>query len=277
MRVALFVTCLVDAMFPQAGQATVELLERLGVEVDFPEEQGCCGQMHINTGFYPEAIPLLQNHAKCFEPLLKGEWDYIVTPSGSCSSSISHQGIPIARELGYPDLAAKLEKICEKSYEITTFLVDVLGLEDVGAYFPHRVTYHPSCHSHRIAMIGDRPYTLLRNVEGIDFVELPHQEECCGFGGTFSMKNGDVSGEMLSAKLKNVMASGAEVVCTPDYSCLMNIAGGVSRQDLPIHCMHIVEILASTKEKPFKMDKAFTVLKGKSAPQLELQGGMAHV
>lgn len=277
MRVALFVTCLVDAMFPQAGQATVELLERLGVEVDFPEGQGCCGQMHINTGYYPEAIPLLENHVKTFEPLLNGEWDYIVCPSGSCSGSLSHQGVPIARELGYPELADKLEQITKKTYEITTFIVEVLKKTDVGAYFPYKVTYHPSCHSHRIAQIGNRPYTLLKNVEGIEYIDLPHKSECCGFGGTFSMKNGDVSGEMLRAKLENVMSTGADVLCTPDYSCLMNLTGGVTRQDLPIRCMHIVEILASTKEKPFKMDEAFTVLKGSDALVLDHEKGGVHV
>ncbi len=265
MKVALFVTCLVDAMFPQAGQASVELLERLGIEVDFPEKQGCCGQMHINTGFYPEAIPLLENHVKTFEPVLTGEWDYIVCPSGSCSGSLSHQGVPVARELGYNDLADKLERINEKTFEITTFLVDVLKKEDVGAYFPYKVTYHPSCHSHRVSHIGGRPYKLLKAVEGIEYCELPKKEECCGFGGTFSMKNSDVSGEMLRAKLHNIRESGAEVVCTPDYSCLMNITGGVTREELPVRCMHIVEILACTKEKPFVMDQAFTKLGGPGA------------
>lgn len=230
MRVALFVTCLVDGMFPSVGKATVELLERLGVAVDVPLSQTCCGQMHTNTGYGEKAVPLIRSYADTFAP-----YDYVVTPSGSCAGSIRHQHPALVPGLTLP-----------RTLELSEFLVDVLGVEDVGATYPHRVTYHPTCHSLRLLRVGNRPLRLLRNVRGIDLVELPDAESCCGFGGTFAVKNPDVSGAMLADKLERIHRTGAEVCSAGDASCLMHIGGGLSRLRSGVRTVHLAEILAST-------------------------------
>ncbi|MBV7362887.1 (Fe-S)-binding protein [Actinomycetaceae bacterium TAE3-ERU4] len=249
MKIALFATCIGDAMFPQAPQATVHLLERLGHEVYFPASQACCGQMHINTGYYKEAMPLIENHVRTFEPVLDGEWDAIVVPSGSCTGSIRHQQKMVADDAGRSALGKRAQEIAAKTYELSELLCDVMGLEDVGAYFPHRVTYHPTCHSMRIAKVGDKPYRLLKAVEGIDFVELPEEKSCCGFGGTFAMKNKQTSTAMLTDKMTNVQSTKAEILVAGDYSCLMHIGGGLSRLRAGIRVMHLAEVLAGTKEE----------------------------
>ncbi len=251
MRIALFATCIADVLFPQAPQATVHLLERLGHEVVFPEAQGCCGQMHINTGYYPEAMPLIRNHVRTFTPVLDGQWDAIVVPSGSCTGSLRHQGELVAKEQGDAKLASYAKAIAAKTYDLPELLVNVLGLEDVGAYFPHRVTYHTTCHSLRMARVGDTPIRLLEHVEGIDYVPLPHADSCCGFGGTFSLKNPETSASMLSDKMAHIVSTGAEIVVAGDYSCLMNIGGGLSRIRSGVRSMHLAEVLAGTKEEPW--------------------------
>lgn len=258
MRIALFATCIGDLMFPQAPQATVHLLERLGHQVVFPESQGCCGQMHINTGYFREALPLIENHVRTFEPVLDGEWDAIVVPSGSCTGSLRHQPEMVAASEGMPGMAKRAARIAERTYDLSELLVDVLGLTDVGAYFPHRATYHPTCHSLRIARVGDRPYRLLRSVEGLDLVDLPEAESCCGFGGTFSMKNAQTSTAMLADKMANVLATKAEVLVAGDYSCLMHIGGGLSRQRAGVRVMHLAEILAGTREEPWEAPETTT-------------------
>lgn len=260
MRIALFATCIGDTMFPQAPEATVHLLERLGHEVVFPAAQGCCGQMHVNTGYFPEAVPLIRNHVKTFAPVLDGEWDAIVVPSGSCTGSLRHQQEMVAKNQGLPGMALMAKRIAEHTYDLSELLVDVLGLTDVGAYFPHRVTYHPTCHSLRIARVADRPYQLLRAVEAIDLVELPEAESCCGFGGTFSVKNHETSSAMLADKMSNVMSTKAEILVAGDYSCLMHIAGGLSRQRAGIRAMHLAEILAGTKDEPWEAPATTTKL-----------------
>lgn len=260
MRIALFATCVGDLMFPQAPQATVHLLERLGHDVVFPESQGCCGQMHINTGYFPEAVPLIKNHVTTFEPVLDGEWDAIVVPSGSCTGSLRHQPEMVANSEGMPGMAKRAAQIAEHTYDLSELLVDVLGLTDVGAYFPHRVTYHPTCHSMRIARVGDRPRRLLEAVEGITLVDLPEAESCCGFGGTFSMKNHQTSTAMLADKMANVKSTKAEILTAGDYSCLMHIAGGLSRQRAGIRAMHLAEILAGTKDRPWEAPETTTKL-----------------
>ena len=184
MRIALFVTCLADGLFPQVGQATVRLLERLGHEVTFPQAQTCCGQMHTNTGYLREALPLVRRYVAVFE-----DCEVVVVPSGSCTGSVRHQHAMVARRFGDEALARRAEAVAARTYELSELLVDVLGVEDVGAYYPHRVTYHPTCHSLRLLRVGDRPLRLLRQVAGIDLVELPDAEVCCGFGGTFAVKN----------------------------------------------------------------------------------------
>ncbi|NDR54732.1 MULTISPECIES: (Fe-S)-binding protein [unclassified Actinomyces] len=257
MRVALFATCLADTMFPQAAQATVSILERLGHEVVFPQGQACCGQMHANTGYFKQAASIVANHVKTFEPVLDGEWDAVVVPSGSCAGAARHEQRLVAEHVGDSSLVKRVDALSNYTYDISEFLIDVLGLEDVGAYFPHTVTYHPTCHSMRVAHVGDRPYRLLRAVEGLTLIELPDEKVCCGFGGTFSIKNSDTSTAMVADKAANVMSTGAEVLCTGDYSCLMNIGGALSRVNSGVRVMHLAEILASTKEAPFEGHASF--------------------
>ena len=228
MRVALFVTCFNDTLFPETGRATVRLLERLGCEVDFPEEQTCCGQMHFNSGYAREGLEL----ARRFERVFAGA-EAVVSPSASC--------VGMVREQAGVDAPV---------YELSEFLTGPLGLEDVGAYYPHRVTWHPTCHSLRVLRVGDAPLRLLRAVKGIDLVELPDASECCGFGGTFAVKNADVSMAMLSDKLRSALETRAEVVAAGDNSCLMHIGGGLSRQRTGMRAVHLAQILASTEEHP---------------------------
>ena len=240
MRAALFITCFNDTLFPGTGRATVEVLERLGVEVDFPLAQTCCGQMHFNTGYQREAIPLVRRFVEIF-----GDYDAVVAPSGSCVSMV-RELYPMAAELaGDQDLAARIEDLGPKVFELSEFLAKKLGVTEVGAYYPHRVTYHPTCHSLRMLDVGDAPLSLLRNVRGIDLVELSEAEECCGFGGTFAVKNADTSAAMLSDKLRHVLDTDAEVCTAGDNSCLMHIGGGLGRLRAGVRTVHLAEILAS--------------------------------
>jgi L-lactate dehydrogenase complex protein LldE len=241
MRIALFVTCLADTLFPGAAKATVLLLERLGHEVEFPPDQTCCGQMHINTGYQHAALPLVERHVRTFQP-----YDVVVAPSGSCVGSVRHQHAMVASAAGDDRLAARATAVAERTYELSELLVDVLGVEDVGAYWPHRVTYHPTCHSLRVLRVGDKPLRLLRNVRGIDLVELPAAEQCCGFGGTFALKNADTSGAMLADKIGHVLETGASYCTAGDASCLMHIGGGLSRRKTGVQTVHLAEILAAT-------------------------------
>jgi L-lactate dehydrogenase complex protein LldE len=241
MRIALFITCLADTLYPDVGRAVVALLERLGHEVAFPPTQTCCGQMHTNTGYGDMALPLVANHVAAFEG-----YDAVVGPSGSCVGSVRHQHAQLAREAGDLDLADRAEAVAARTHELSELLVDVLGVTDVGAVFPHRVTYHPTCHSLRLLRVGDRPLQLLRAVRGIDLVELPAADECCGFGGTFAVKNADTSTAMLADKMRHVQATGAEFCAAGDASCLMHIGGGLSRLRTGVRTIHLAEILAST-------------------------------
>lgn len=245
MRIALFVTCLADAMFPDVGRATVTVLERLGHEVVFPDRQTCCGQMHTNTGYQREALPLVRHHVETFEP-----YDVVVAPSGSCVGSVRHQHAVVARQAGDTALAERAEALATRTYELSELLVDVLGVEDVGAHFAHRVTYHPTCHSLRMLRVADKPLQLLRAVRGMDLVELPDANQCCGFGGTFAVKNKDTSTAMLADKMRHVLGTGAEVVTAGDASCLMHIGGGLSRLRTGTRTLHLAEILASTEDTP---------------------------
>jgi len=242
VRIALFATCLADALFPDAAKATVTLLERLGHEVVFPRGQTCCGQMHVNTGYLQEALPLVRQHVEVFEP-----YEAAVAPSGSCVGSVRHQHAMVARRAGDTALAERAEAVAGRTYELSELLVDVLGVTDVGAHYPHRVTYHPTCHSLRLLRVGDKPLQLLREVRGLDLVELPQAEVCCGFGGTFSVKNADTSTAMLADKMANVLTTRAEVCTAGDSSCLMHIGGGLSRMKTGVRTVHLAEILASTE------------------------------
>ncbi|MFF8726684.1 (Fe-S)-binding protein [Streptomyces sp. NPDC015171] len=249
MRVALFLTCVNDTLYPDTGRAVVKLLTRLGVDVDFPTAQTCCGQAHYNTGYRHEAEPLARNFSDVF-----GEYDAIVTPSGSCAAMVRELYPRMgerARAEGRGDLLARtLAPVVPKTYELTEFLVDVLGVTDVGACYPHRVTYHPTCHGLRGLGLGDRPLRLLGAVRGLELVELPGAEECCGFGGTFALKNPDVSAAMGADKVRGAESTGAEVLCAADNSCLMHLGGTMTRLGTELRPVHIAEILASTEQEP---------------------------
>jgi len=247
MRIALFATCLGDAMFADVSRATVVVLERLGHTVVFPAAQTCCGQMHVNTGYIDEAGPLVRHHVETFERALE-TCDVVVAPSGSCVGSVRHQHAMVARANGTPELAERAEQVAARTYELSELLVDVLGVTDVGAYYPHRVTYHPTCHSLRMLHVGDKPVRLLRAVRGLDLIELPAADSCCGFGGTFSVKNSDVSTAMLADKMSNVVSTRAEVCTAGDSSCLMHIGGGLSRLRAGVRTVHLAEILAATED-----------------------------
>jgi L-lactate dehydrogenase complex protein LldE len=243
MRVALFITCLADAMFPEVGKATLRVLERLGQVVEFPAEQTCCGQMHVNTGYQKQALPLVERFVEVFS-----QYEAIVAPSGSCVGSVRHQHSMIAKRFGSPELVQQVDAVAAKTYELSEFLVDVLDVTDVGAYFPHRVTYHPTCHSLRMLRVGDKPITLLRAVDALELVELPAADQCCGFGGTFAIKNSDTSTAMLADKMRNVLDTGAEICTAGDSSCLMHIGGGLSRIRAGSKTLHLAQILAATRE-----------------------------
>ena len=243
MRVSLFITCLGDTLFPQTGRAIVRLLERLGAEVDFPVEQTCCGQMHFNTGYAEETVPLLRRFVEVFE-----DSEVIVSPSASCVAMVREQYARLAARTGDRALTEAVAAIAPRVCELTELLVDRMGLEDVGAFFPHRVTYHPTCHGLRMLGLDDKPLRLLRGVRGLDLVELPQAQGCCGFGGTFAIKNADTSTAMLSDKVAAVLQTDAEICTAAENSCLMHIGGALSRQRAGVRTMHLAEILAATDE-----------------------------
>ncbi|MFD5868993.1 (Fe-S)-binding protein [Corynebacterium sp. NPDC060344] len=251
MRIALFSTCIVDAMYPKVALATVRILERLGHEVVFPAGQGCCSQMHVNSGYLPEALPVVRNHVEAFSA---ADYDVAVAPSGSCVASLGHQQPMVARAGGDERLAERAAEVAANTYELSQLLVDVLGITDaaeqLGSHFPHAVTYHPSCHGMRLLRLGDRQAGLLRTVGGIDFRELDDADECCGFGGTFAMKNPDVSGGMVEEKIGNIVDTGASVCAGGDASCLLHMGGAMARRDVGVRAVHLAEILASTREEP---------------------------
>jgi L-lactate dehydrogenase complex protein LldE len=243
MRVALFITCFNDTMFPDTGKAVVHLLERLGHQVDFPLAQTCCGQMHFNTGYQLETIPLARRFVQVFK-----NYETIVAPSASCVGLIRDFYPRVAEIADDPPFARDIAELVPRVYELTELLVHKLGVEDVGAYYPHRVTYHPTCHSLRVLRLGDAPLRLLRNVRGIELVDLPGADECCGFGGTFAIKNADTSMAMLGDKVRHVLETRAEVCVAADNSCLMQIGGAMHRQRAGVHTAHIAEILASVEQ-----------------------------
>ncbi|MGX1761285.1 (Fe-S)-binding protein [Streptomyces lydicus] len=253
MRIALFATCLGDTLFPEAVKSTAVLLARLGHDVVFPPQQTCCGQMHVNTGYQREPVPLVRNFAEQFgDPSIEA----VVMPSGSCAGSVRHQHELVAARYGDAALRAGVADVKTKTYELSEFLVDVLDVTDVGAYFPHRVTYHPTCHSLRMLRVGEKPLRLLRAVEGIDLVELPEADACCGFGGTFAVKNAGTSSAMLRDKMDHIAGTGAEVCTAGDSSCLMHIGGGLSRIKSGTRTLHLAQILAATRTAPHVLTEA---------------------
>ncbi|MEF3329228.1 MULTISPECIES: (Fe-S)-binding protein [Oceanobacillus] len=235
MKVSLFITCVSDIVFADVGKNTVELLERLGCEVDFPAAQTCCGQPAYNSGYLSEAKKAMKQMIKAFK-----DSEYVVGPSGSCVGMLREYPNVFK---GDPEWEQPAIELASKSYEVTQFIVDVLGITDVGSTFEGRVTYHPSCHMTRILGVKEAPTKLLQNVKGIDFVELPVKEDCCGFGGTFAVKNADISAEMVKEKSRHVSETEAEYLVGGDMGCLMNIGGRMRREGKHVKVMHITEIL----------------------------------
>ena len=219
-----------------------EVLERLGHTVEFSLAQTCCGQMHYNTGYQKEAIPLVRRFVEMF-----ADAEAVCVPSASCVAMMREHYELIAKNENDAALLASVQSLLPRIFEFSELLVNRLGVEDVGAAFPHTVTYHPSCHSLRMLHVGDGPLKLLRAVRGLTLVELPDREQCCGFGGTFSVKNADVSVAMLAEKDACVVATGAEVVTALDNSCLMQIYGGLHRSGSSVRTLHLAEILAANE------------------------------
>lgn len=242
LRISLFIACYNDTLFPETGVAVTRVLERLGHTVDFPLAQTCCGQMHYNTGYHREAVPLVRRFVEIFR-----EAELVCVPSASCVAMMREHYELIADQEKDPALKTEVRSLLTRVFEFSELLVGPLAAEDVGAIFPHSVTYHPSCHSLRMLGIREAPRKLLRAVRGLTLIELPDQEQCCGFGGTFAVKNADVSAAMLAAKNTCVRATRAEVVTALDNSCLMQIWGGLHRAGSPVRTMHLAEILAATE------------------------------
>jgi L-lactate dehydrogenase complex protein LldE len=239
LRVSLFITCYNDTLFPETGKAVVRVLERLGHRVEFPAGQTCCGQMHWNTGYQAEAMPLLARFVEQFRGA-----EAVVVPSSSCVAMMRDHYPKMAAEIGDVKLKAEVAELLPKVFEFSEFLTKRLGLEDVGAYYPHRVTYHASCHGLRNLGLGDGPQRLLRAVRGIDLVEIAGLEQCCGFGGTFAVKNAEVSSAMLAEKTTAILNTKAEACTACDNSCLMHIQGALHRQRTGVKTVHLAEILA---------------------------------
>lgn len=240
MRIALFITCYNDTLFPETGIAVVRVLERLGHTVEFPTAQTCCGQMHYNTGYQAEALPLVRRFVEVFR-----DYEVICIPSSSCVAMIREHYEKIAAESGDKVLQSEVTTLLTRVYEFTELLVHRLGVEDVGAVYPHRVTYHASCHSLRSLHLGDLPMRLLAQVRDMEIVPLERVDQCCGFGGTFAIKNADVSGAMLEEKLQYLKKTQAEICVACDNSCLMHLQGALHRQHGTMRTRHIAEILAS--------------------------------
>jgi L-lactate dehydrogenase complex protein LldE len=242
VKVSLFITCLTDTLYPQTGIAMVKLLERLGCEIEFPRAQTCCGQMHLNTGYQTEALELIRNLVSVFE-----QAEIVVAPSGSCVAMIRELSVRAAEWSHDDNLLERVKNLASRTFELSEFLVKKLGLEDVGAYYPHRVTYHPTCHAMRVLEVGDAPLKLLRNVRGLQLVPLEDANQCCGFGGTFAVKNAETSTAMLADKMRNISNTRAEVCTAGDNSCLMHIGGGLHRLQTGVRTVHLAEILANTE------------------------------
>jgi L-lactate dehydrogenase complex protein LldE len=237
MKVSLFVTCLVDMFQTNVGKATVELLERLGCEVEFPEGQICCGQPAYNSGYVEDAKEAMKHMIRTFE-----DADYVVTPSGSCGTMF-HEYPHIFK--GDKEWEERAKRLAEKTYELTQFIVDVLKVTDVGAKLEGKATYHTSCHMTRLLGVKDAPFTLLSNVKGLEVIPLPNAQNCCGFGGTFSVKMTPISEQMVDEKVNSVMITEADYLIGADCGCLMNIGGRMERLGKEVKVMHIAEVLNS--------------------------------
>jgi L-lactate dehydrogenase complex protein LldE len=245
MRASLFITCYNDTLYPETGRAVVQLLEKLGVELDFHPKQTCCGQMHANTGFRGEAFSQAKRLVRLYR-----DAENVVVPSSSCVAMMRDQYPGLIEELGNEELRRDYAALMPRVFELSEFLIDRLKVEDVGAYFPHRVTYHASCHGLRGIALGERPWRLMAKVRGMTLVPLSNIDRCCGFGGTFSVKNAEVSSAMLAVKLQDVVSTGAEYCTALDNSCLMHLGGAMHRQYAGMKTIHMAQILASTEDSP---------------------------
>jgi L-lactate dehydrogenase complex protein LldE len=236
MNVSIFITCLSDALYPRVGESMVRLLARYGVSVDFPEVQTCCGQPPFNSGYWDEARTAAKTLLEAFD-----HSDFVIAPSGSCTGMIHHYYPTLFKD--DPLMLKKAEQLIEKTYEFSQFMVQVLGVEDVGAVFPHKVTYHPSCHGSRLLGIKQEPELLMQHIRGMERIPLPYAEDCCGFGGTFAVKMCDISGAMVSEKTDHILETEAEVLVGLDLGCLLNIAGNLHFRGKPVRVMHLAELL----------------------------------
>lgn len=235
MKVSLFITCLSDTIYPRVGEAMVRLLAKYGIQLHFPTVQTCCGQPAFNSGYWKEARESAKTILDAFE-----DSDFVISPSGSCTGMIHHYPKLFEADSHMHERALRLQR---KSYEFTQFLVQVLGVKDIGAVYPHKVTYHPSCHGSRLLGIKEEPMELMRHVQGLELVPLPFAEDCCGFGGTFAVKMADISGAMVTEKVDHVLETEAEVLVGLDLACLMNIAGNLRYRNQPVKVMHLAELL----------------------------------
>ncbi len=242
LKISLFIACYNDTLFPQTGKAVVSLLERLGHQVEFREAQTCCGQMHYNTGYQKDALPLMRHFLRVFE-----DAEVICIPSSSCVAMIRDHYPKMAAKLGDEKIVRAVADVLPRVFELSELLVDKLGITDVGAFFPHSVTLHPSCHSLRSLHVGPKPWQLLKHVRGLELIPLTEADQCCGFGGTFAVKNAEVSAAMLSDKVRCVLDTRAEICTALDNSCLMHIGGALNRQRTGVRCLHLAEILASSE------------------------------
>ena len=246
LRIALFIACYNDALFPQTGIAVTRVLERLGHSVSFLREQTCCGQMHANTGYRPDAYTLAKRWVAQYR-----DAEAVCVPSSSCVSMIREQYLPLAHENNDAAMEQTLLALLPRVWEFSELLVRGLGVTDVGAAFPHSVTYHASCHGLRALALGDAPVRLLEQVAGLDLRPIEKLEQCCGFGGTFAVKNAGVSAAMLEEKTAAIEQTGAGICTACDNSCLMHIAGRLHRTGARARTLHIAEILASTAARPW--------------------------
>jgi L-lactate dehydrogenase complex protein LldE len=235
MKVSLFITCLSDAIYPRVGEAMVRLLARYGVQLEFPTVQTCCGQPAFNSGYWDDARKTAMTLIEAFE-----DSDFVIAPSGSCIGMLHHYPKLFEKD---PVMLERANRLQAKSYEFTQFLVKVLGVTDVGASFPHKVTYHPSCHGTRLLGVKEEPIALMKQVRGLELVPLPFAEDCCGFGGTFAVKMADISGAMVTEKVDHVLETEAEVLVGLDMACMMNIAGNLRYRNKPVRVMHLAELL----------------------------------
>lgn len=242
MRIALFVTCVNDTLSPDVGVSTVRLFERLGHQVEFPEAQTCCGQLHLNAGYRRQARELAERFVRVFSYA-----DLVVAPSASCVAAIREHYVHLAVEANADALLREVEALAPRVFELTEFLVTHGGGTELGASFPWRVAYHPTCHSLRALRLADGPVRLLQEVRGLELVDLPHDDACCGFGGTFALTNADTSIAILDDKVQAILQSGAEVVTAVDTSCLLHIGGALSQRRTGVRPLHIAEILAGDR------------------------------